>query len=142
MGSLLCWVHLSVLCSFDPIRSWGHILQRFIWSHGKKKNIIFFFEHSEASPPDSKLSLIAYSSDSKLSIMRMIDVRCSGLISSNTPSVIQYANRKCLSDMRVLSIVLIVRLSFSYAKINNNYYNPLDHNELNRTKKMKNRRMS
>ena len=32
--------------------------------------------------------------------------------------------------MRVLFIVLIVRL-ISYAKINNNYRNPLDHSELN-----------
>ena len=38
--------------------------------------------------------------------------------------------------MRVLSIVLIVML-ISYAKINNNYYNSLVHNELNRTKKNK-----
>ena len=68
--------------------------------------------------------------------MRMIDVRCSGLISSNTPSVIQYANRKCLPDMRVLSIVLIVML-ISYAKINNNYCNSLAFNELNWPKNKK-----
>ena len=69
----------------------------------------------------------------------MSAVRCSSdiSISSNAPSVIQYANRYRLPDMRVLSIVLIVRLSFSSAKINNNYYNSLDHNELNRTKKIK-----
>ena len=69
-----------------------------------------------SSPPDSKRSLFASSpSDSKLSMMLMIDDCCSSLISSNTPSVMQYANSNCLPDMWVLSIVSdsnVANLSF------------------------------
>ena len=115
MGSLLSCVHLSLICSFEPIGSCGQNRQRVIWSHCFKKKI--FFEHAEASTPDSKLSLIAFSHsdsklsliassppDSKLSITLMIDACCSGLISFNKPSVTQYAKRRCLSDVKVLSI--------------------------------------
>ena len=73
---------------------------------------------------------------------RMSAVRCSSVISSsNAPSVMQYANRYRLPDMRVLFIVLIVML-ISYAKINNYYYNSLAFNELNWPKKIKKRRVS
>ena len=68
---------------------------------------------------------------------RITDDFCCSSISSITPSVMQMAKRYSLSVMLVLSIVLIVRLSFSSAKVNNNYYNSLDLNGLNWSKKNK-----
>ena len=132
MGLFISWVHLSLLWSFELIAFCVQFKQRVIWSHWKKK--IFFFEHAEASSPDSKLSLIVYSpSDSNHSITLMIDARCSGRISSNKPSVMLYANRCCLLDMRLLSIVFDSYISI--AKLRNYFHNALVHKQLNWSKK-------
>ena len=90
---IIVWVHLKV--GFISVLK-GYLNYLFIvfssykelFSLTGKKNYFFFFEHAEASSPDSKLSLIEYSSsDSKHSITLMIDARCSGRISSNKLSV-------------------------------------------------------